>query len=171
MSVINIVRTDIELPDKKQMEIVSRFLFQCFDGFSKEDRSRWRRLWKSLIAKEPGEMMVIEITQPRSGPYHRRHMAIEQAVFDAQDRFTNFDTFRQWLKFGAGWVDWIAGPAGGVIPIPRSTSYAKADEDTFRQYHAQVIEFLHGDRAAKYLWKHLEDPHAMMDKILEGFDE
>lgn len=172
MSTINVTRTNIELPEKEALEIVSRFLFVCFRGFGKQDDARWRRLWKRLINLEPGEMMVIETVFPRSGPYHRRHMAIEQQVFDAQDRFHNFEQFRYWLKVGAGWVTWAAGPSGGVVPIPKSISYRDADEAEFRMYHAQVIEFLHGPHAAVYLWKHLGDEaHTMMNTILEGFEE
>jgi len=57
------------------------------------------------------------------------------------------------------------------VPIPKSTSYKKADEDEFRLYHAKVLEFLRGQHAANYLWKHLseERQREMMETILEGF--
>lgn len=172
MATFTITRTNIELPDKNNMEIASQLLFKCFDGFTAQDRARWRRLWKKLIGMEPGEMLVIETTFPRSGPFHRRHMAIEQAVFNAQERFHDFKQFRYWLKVGAAWVTWAAGPSGGVVPIPKSISYRDADEAEFRMYHVQVIEFLRGPHAAKYLWKHLGDEaHTMMNTILEGFEE
>lgn len=173
MSTFTITRTNIELPNKAEMESTSRLIFQCLDGFTAQDRARWRRLWKKLIGMEPGEMLVVEITFPRSGPFHRRHMAIEQAVFNAQERFNDFEQFRYWLKVGAAWVIWAAGPAGGVVPIPKSISYRDADEAEFRLYHVQVIEFLRGPHAMKYLWRHLpEDKQKeMMDSLLSGFDE
>ena len=171
MSTLNIVRTNIALPTDKELEGASKLLFDCFKGFTLEDNKRWRALWKKLIKKEPGEILTIEMTFERSGPYHRRHMKIEQTIYDAQERFQHFDQFRFWLKVGSGWVIWAAGPKGGVVPIQQSISYRQADETEFRKYHAQVIEFLRGEHAAKYLWPHLDDPHAMMDKLLEGFDE
>jgi len=171
MSKVSITRTNVELPPDKGLEYVREFLFKCFKGFVKEDDARWRRFWKRMIALEPGEMFVVETVFPRSGPYHRRHMAIEQALFDAQERFIDFEQFRYWLKVGSAWVIWAAGPAGGVVPIPKSISYAKADESEFREYHVKVIEFLRGDHAAKYLWRHLDNPHEMMNTILEGFEE
>lgn len=70
-----------------------------------------------LSSLEPGEFAIIEFVIPRSSPYHRRHMAIESAVFNAQERFDDFEQFRVWLKVGAGWVDWCAGPKGGAVPV------------------------------------------------------
>lgn len=43
------------------------------------------------------------------------HMAIEQAVFDAQDRFSDFEMFRDWLKIGSAWVVWVPGPKAGLF--------------------------------------------------------
>jgi hypothetical protein len=171
VTTITITRTNIALPSDKELESASKLLFDCFKGFNLVDNKRWRQLWKKLIRMEPGEMLVIDMTFPRSGPYHRRHMAIEQTVFDAQERFQNFEQFRYWLKVGSGWVIWAAGPKGGVVPIPKSISYRNADEAEFRQYHVQVMEFLHGPHAAHYLWQHLDKPNEMMTKILQGFDE
>lgn len=173
MASITITRTNIQMPPEKDLDGVRRVLFECIHGFGQQDNARWRRLWKRLIGAEPGEILEIEMTFPRSGPYHRRHMAIEQQVFDAQDRFTDFEQFRYWLKVGAAWVTWAAGPSGGVVPIPKSISYSKADEEEFRLYHVKVVEFLRGPHAAKYLWKHLgeEKAHEMMDAILDGFGE
>lgn len=171
MTVLTIVRTNQELPPESALEQVRSFLFGVIDGAHKDDKRAWRRMWKRFMSLGPGEMAVLEMVFPRSGPFHRRHMKIEQSVFDAQDKFSDFEQFRYWLKVGAAWVTWAAGPKGGVVPIPKSISYAKADEEEFRRYHDQVIDFLRGDHAAPYLWKHLADPHEMMDTILMGFGE
>lgn len=174
MSQITIMRTDRAMPVLGViLDGIRDFLFGFIDGFTRDDRRAWRRIWKRIRSMEPGELMVIDVVQPRSTPYHKRHMKIEQSVFDAQERFNNFDQFRVWLKVGAGWVDWCAGPKGGVVPIPRSISYAKADQEEFTRYHEAVIEFLRGPHAAKFLWRHLggDGSAAMMNEILEGFDE
>lgn len=160
------------MPGESILGYIRSFLFGLFDGWTKTDKSAWRKLWKRLMALEAGEFAVIEFVIPRSSPYHRRHMAIESAVFDAQERFVDFEQFRYWLKVGAAWVIWAAGPKGGVVPIPRSISYAAADQAEFEQYHAQVIEFLRGPHAATYLWRHLGDrAHDMMDAVLNEFNE
>lgn len=171
MSRIDIVRTDVAMPEAGAMKAVGDFLFRCLDGLGQDDRRAWRKFWKRITSMEPGEWIQAEMLFPRSGKFHRRHMAIESAVFDAQERFTDREQFRVWLKVGAGWVDWCAGPKGGVVPIPRSISYAKADQEEFTRYHYLVIGFLRGPHAAKFLWRHLNSPADMMDSILEGFNE
>lgn len=155
------------------MEVVSFFLFKCFTGFMTDDTKRWHHYWKRMIELEDGEMVEFEITHPRHSMFHRRHMKIERNVFNAQDKFTDFEVFRDWTKVGAAWVIWCAGPTGGVVPIPKSVSYKKADEAQFRTYHAQVIEFYRGPHASIFLWKHLgvAGSAQMMDAVLKEFDE
>lgn len=170
MTRITISRTDLAIPD--DLESARILLFGALDGFSRDDKRAWRRFWKRLLQMEPGEMAVAEMVFPRSGPFHRRHMAIEQSVFDAQERFQDFEQFRYWLKVGAAWVTWAAGPKGGVVPIPKSISYAKADQSEFAEYHMKVVEFLRGPHASAYLWPHLKDKASeMMASLLEGFGE
>lgn len=172
MSRITIVRGPEALPPETILGHIRGFLFGLLDGFTDRDKKAWRRLWKRLMSLEAGELAEIEFVIPRSSPYHRRHMKIEQTVFDAQERFGDFEQFRYWLKVGAAWVIWAAGPKGGVVPIPKSISYRAADQAEFEQYHLQVIEFLRGPHAAPYLWKHLgEKSHEMMDALLNEFNE
>ena len=172
MSKITLVRCAEPLPGDSVLAGVRRFLFGLFDGWSRDDRKGWRKLWKRLMALEPGEFATVEFVIPRSSQYHRRHFAIINAVFDAQERFTDFDVFLAWIKVGAAWVVWAAGPKGGVVPIPRSISYAKADQTEFERFHGQVMGFFRGPHAATFLWRHLGDgAHAMMDSILQEFDE
>jgi len=152
MSRVTIVRTAEPFPGEAILSGVRGFLFGLFDGWRSDDRKGWRKIWKRLIDLDPGEFAVIDFVIPRSGPYHRRHMSIINAVFDYQERFTDFEQFWIWLKVGAGWVVWCAGPKGGVVPIPRSVSFANADQNEFEQYHAKVMGFLRGEDAAVFLW-------------------
>ncbi|MGL4297382.1 MAG: hypothetical protein ACRCTG_16860 [Aestuariivirga sp.] len=164
-----IQRTNIALPDERGMAGASALLFQALDGFGKDDRASWRRFWKRAVSMEPGEMFEVEMVFPRSGPFHRRHMALEQSVFDAQERFEDFEQLRCWMKIGAAWVTWMPGPEG-LVPIPKSISYAAADQDEFEKYHRAVVDFLRGPHAAPVLWPHLKNPSDMMGAILRGFD-
>lgn len=173
MSKLTVCRTRQAMPDEKALGTVRDFLFGILDGFTKDDKRAWRRFWKRLTTAAPGEMVNIEMVFPRSGPFHRYHMAMEQAVFDAQEKFSDFEMFRDWLKIGAGWVEWVPGAKGGIVPLPKSISYAKVDEEEFRRYHDKVFGFLRGEHAAPYLWKHLpeDQAHEMMETILRGFEE
>jgi hypothetical protein len=60
-----------------------------------------------------------------------------------------------------------------VIPIPKSISYAELDEPAMREFHADMLAFLRGPHAAKYLWNHLSPEKAaeMMDSVLREFEQ
>lgn len=165
-------RHDIELTEQERA-IARKAVFEAVDGLGEQHQKRWRRLWNRIWKLEPGEMMTFDSRLARSGPFHRRHMLIEQRVFEAQERFEDFEQFRYWLKVGAAWVIWAAGPSGGVIPIPRSVSYAKADEHEFQEFHQKAMKFLRGQHAGPYLWPHMGEhrAHQMMDSILSEFWE
>lgn len=171
MSRFTIQRRRQALPDAKQLEGARALLFGALDGFGKDDRSSWRRFWKRMIGMQPGDVFEVEMVFPRSGQFHRRHMALEQSVFDAQEVFEDFEQFRQWLKIGAAWVIWMPGTDGQMVPIPKSVSYAAADQDEFQKFHEAVVNFLRGEHAAKTLWPHMKTPSDMMTAILRGYDE
>lgn len=172
MAQIILVRQDGPAIPDADKDAARRVLFGAVDGLGDLGQKQWRRFWRMVFRLEPGEMVEIQTHKSRSGPYHRRHFAIEQALFEAQERFEHFDQFRYWLKVGAGWVTWAAGPKGGVVPIPRSVSYWKADQQEFMDFHERMVAFLRGPHAARYLWSHLkEQADDRMNEILEGFGE
>lgn len=172
MSEIALVRQEAAPIAAADAEAARRVLFGAIDGLGEKGRKSWRRFINRLFRLEPGEVVEIITHQARSGPFHRRHFAMEQALFEAQERFEHFDQFLYWIKVGAGWVTWAAGPKGGVVPIPRSVSYAVADQEEFEDFHQRVVAFLRGPHAARYLWPHLKDrADNYMNTILVGFGE
>ena len=134
-------------------------------GLGELGKKRWRRFINGVLRLEPGEMVEIKTRKPRSGPFHRRHMALEQRVFEAQEKFEHFDPgFRDWLKVGAGFVDWYPGPTGGVFPVPKSIAYDQIEDDEMREFHENVVRFLRTEAATRSLWKHLS-PTAQIEMI------
>jgi len=173
MTEITLVKQDpIEIPAADQ-DAARRVLFGIVDGLGERGRKQWRRFINRLMKLEPGEMVNINTHQERIGWYHRKHMALEQAVFEAQDKFEEFNTFRTWLKVGSGYVDWHPGPKGGVIPVPKSLSYAKLEQGAMEVVHHEMINFLRTDHAQKTLWKHLPvwQRSDMIETILAQFKE
>lgn len=161
---------DIAESDK---DAARRVLFGLVDGLGERGRKSWRRFFNGLMKLEPGEMVSIITHKARSGPFHRRHMAIEMAVFESQEKFESFEQFRNWLKVGSGFCDWIAGPKGAVIPVPRSIAFDKLEDNEMRNVHDDMVKFLRSDHAGKVLWKHLL-PVArmeMIESVLTGFNE
>lgn len=173
MTDIVLVRQDSSPITEADREAVRRVLFGILDGLSEQHKKSWRRLWNWALHKsEPGEMLEIHTHRERLGWYHRKHMAMEQAVFDAQERFTDFDQFRIWLKVGSGFVDWLPGPKGGVIPVPKSIAYSKIEQDDMERFHTKVVDFFRAEHAQRALWPHLspEKRAEMMDAIVDRFE-
>lgn len=159
------------IPDADR-EAARRVLFGMVDGLGELNQKKWRRFVAGLFRLEPGEMVEITTNKARLGWFHRKHMALEQCVFESQEKFDNFEAFRTWLKVGSGFVDWHAGPKGGVIPVPRSISYAKLEQGDMEVVHDNIVAFLRTGHACKTLWKHLP-PAAqtdMIETILSGFE-
>lgn len=153
-------------------EAAQKVMTQGLRGIDEKNHKRWIRFLREVFALEHGEIAKVATKIPRSGPFHRFHMAIEQAVFDAQERLPEFRMFRDWLKIGSGHVVWVPGAKGGIVPLPRSTSYAELEEDEMREVHDSMMAFLRGPHAARFLWKHLTPANAdeMMHAVLEQFD-
>jgi len=165
-------RNEFSLSDAQSV-LLRETLFGMIDGLSDADQKSWRRFWNWIVKARCGEIFSIETWAPRHAAFHKRHMVLETYVFRSQERIKSFEQFRTWLKVGSGFVDWMAGPKGGVVPIPRSISYKKCDEDLMRQFHVDAIAFLREPHAQKYLWPHLtpQMAEAMLESVMEEFDE
>ncbi len=173
MSEIVLVRQQSVEISEADRDAIRRALFGVVDGLGETGRRQWRRFVNRLIRLEPGEMVTIVTHQERLGWYHRKHMAMETAVFEAQEKFDDFKAFRTWLKVGSGFVDWHAGPKGGVIPVPRSISYAKLEQGEMEQVHDAMVTFLRTEHAARTLWPKQPAAHrdAAIEAVLAGFNE
>jgi hypothetical protein len=173
MPEITLVKTsDSELTEVERNALNALMFGGMFDGLSQDDKRSWRRFWKSMLNLSSGEICSIETWMPRIGGFHRMHMLMETRVYQSQERIASFEQFRYWLKIGAGFVDWMAGAKGGVVPVPRSISYKKCDEDAMREFHRNVVDFLKSTHATKYLWPHLDNNAGteMIHTVLEGFE-
>ena len=172
MATINLVRQESSLTDDERLKFFS-LLLKFVDGLGELNKKRIRRLFSWLMRIEPGEIAVLEVTEPRSGAFHRFHMKLESTLFESQERIEHFEQFRYWLKVGSGHVIWMCGPKGGVVPVPQSISYAKLDEGKYREFHEDMVKFLRSEHACKYLWPHLSNMQSaeMMEGILQGFKQ
>lgn len=172
MSQSIVVRDKSITVSEEDRATVLRVILSALRGVDDQNQKRWALTWRRLLGMEHGECGKFDFEIPRCGPFHRLHMKIEQDIFDAQDRFTHFEQFRNWIKIGSGFVDWVRGPTGGVVPLPKSISYASLEEPDFREFHNAFLAFMRGPHAAPYLWRNLdkERAHEMMESVLAGFD-
>jgi len=150
-----------------------RVIFGVVDGLGERGRRQWRRLWNRIFKLEPGEAMEIVTRQERLGWYHRKHMTLEQRVFEAQETFENFRLFRAWLKLGAGHVDYVPGGDGLLQAVPKSISYAELEQAEMEEFHDAAVTFLRSPRAVHQLWPHLAPVAAgdVIERVLGGFGE
>ena len=61
-----------------------------------------------------------------------------------------------WLKVGAAFVDWQPGKDHKPVAIPKSTSFESCSDDEMREAHAAMLDYLHTERAQRFLWKNLK---------------
>ena len=149
-----------------EVDVIRRFLFQNMRGLSERDDKRWRRLWGRFWAAEPGEGFQIMVAQERSGPFHRRHRALLEKLFASQERFRHIDALHDWMKVGAYWVTWEEGKTGKPVAKPKSTDFESCSEDEMREAHTAMVDYLHTERAQRFLWKNIKP--AMRADMLEA---
>lgn len=172
MSEVLLVRNGKRLT-QAQIDGMMPALFGIVDGLSQTDKASWRRFWGRVTRLEEGEVFSVDTWAPRVGGYHRRHMVFETTLFRSQERVASFQAFRDWLKIAVGFCEWYPGVKGGVVPVPKSISYKKCDEDTMRAFHGDIVAFCRTPHAQHFLWPHLtpEKAEEMMEVILQGFEE
>lgn len=166
-------RASLAMLPEQQRATLRHVLMDAIGGLDRTHDGRWRRFMNRLLRAEPGEVFQLNSVVQRSGVFHRRHMALEQNLFDHQERWLTLTSMRDWLKTGAGWVDWHPSPKGGIVPTPRSTSYDACSDDEMREVHEAMLAFLHTPRAQQYLWPHLHPTGraAMLESVLADREE
>lgn len=138
----------------------SKVMQQGLRGVDDKHHARWLRLLRDMFSLQDGEVVQVGSKVPRNTEFHRRHMALEQAVFNAQRRFQEFEQFRNWLKIGAGHVNWVPGAKGGIVPLPKSISYIELDDAEMQRVHDAMLEFLRTPQVSRYLWRELNGEQA-----------
>lgn len=147
-------------------------------GLTENDR-KWLGRWRGVCAElEPGELLSFDFKLPGSRKFHNLCMRLKRDVFEAQEKFGDFEQFRKWLYVGAGHVDWVVGPKGGVICLPGTFSDdIKIGEATGDEAKRVVFEMIKawlrtGEPGAR-LWKHLDEAQRaeMVEVLLAPYEE
>lgn len=158
---------------EEELAIARRVIFGMVDGLGQGEQKKWRRFWNGLMRLGAGELAEIETRMERAGPYHRKHMLMEQRVFEAQERFELFEAFRDWLKVGAGHCEWFPNARGGIFPRPKSIAYKNLEQGAMQEFHDNAVAFLRSDAAGRSLWPHANqrDRIDSIEAILHGLNE
>lgn len=171
MHIVLIKQTDQQL-EGPQADAVRQFLFGWFKGADESDEKAWRRFVRAMNEGAAGEYFQFKVERQRIGWAHRKQMALEGAILKTTERFTDREPFRLWLKIGAGFVTWAAGPKGGVFPVPKSINFNTCSEEEAAEYRDKVSQFLRTTHCHKYLWPALTEQAGAeaMESILEPFE-
>lgn len=141
-------------------------------GFGQKGERAYAKFLSAVRNLEYGEMLAFSYKIPRSPKFHRLHFVMLAALFDAQEQFSDDYQFRKWSEVGAGHCDFVPGPAGKMIPLPRSIDYESLDDVEFSEMHEAVKVFFRSGHAARFLWPHLSDTVGaeMIETLLEQFE-
>lgn len=171
MEIVLIKQTDERMPEA-EAAAVRKYLFQVIDGCTDKDKKAWRSFWRGVGNAGSGEYFSITIKRQRSGPFHRLTFVVLNTVFKAQERFDDFRVFRQFVKLGAGFVDYLPTPDGELRAVPKSQSYDECSEEEIRQFLDDVKTFFRTARCQKTLWPDASPKSAEqgMENLLEQFE-
>jgi hypothetical protein len=129
--------------------------------------------WRAKVeALEVGETLQFEWREPRSPRFHRMFFAMLHELFERQEQFADQDQLRAWLTVGAGYCDFVPGPTGRMVALPRSIAWVKMDDGEFRALVTAVWQFLRTEHAIRFLWPHVEYSAAAdgVEQVLIGWD-
>jgi hypothetical protein len=141
-------------------------------GVTPKDERAYAKFLKRILGLIPlADCISFSWREPRSGPYHRRHFAMLNALFEAQEQFNDPDSMHNWLKVGAGYCDLVPGPGGQIVALPRSIAWDNLDQAEFEPIHEAMFAFAYSEHARRFLWPHLSDEKSweMLDSVLLGF--
>jgi hypothetical protein len=88
-----------------------------------------------------GEVVQVEVTQPRNSQFHRRFFALLNLVFDNQERYQSHGELLDALKFGIGHCDTFM-QSGVQYAFPKSISYAEMTSEEFQDFYNRAVHWV-----------------------------
>lgn len=143
------------------------------EGFGQKGAKTYGKFLAACKALEIGETLSFEYKVPRAPKFHRLHFAgLIGPLFDSQEQFSCDYQFRKWLEVGAGHCDFVPGPQGRMVALPRSIDYASLDDIAFGEVHEAVKTFARTEHCQRFLWPHLtpQQTEETIEAILAGVE-
>lgn len=81
----------------------------------------------------------VKATRARNVAFHRKGMALLKLAFDNQDKFTDFNIYRQVVTMKAGFVIWVDGKDGQKLPFAESLSFDSMGAKKFEEWYNAVL--------------------------------
>lgn len=142
-------------------------------GARERDKKAYTKFRERVLALEQGEMMTIDVWFDRNPALHGWHLLVLGAVFDNQEQFESEKGFRKWVEAGAGYADFLPGPKGRMIAVPKSIAWDKLDDADFQEHHEKAMDWLRSSDCTRFLWGHLSEPEQanMISAILDECEQ
>lgn len=81
----------------------------------------------------------VKATRSRNVAFHRKGMALLKLAFDNQDKFADFNIYRQVITMKAGFVIWVEGKDGQKLPFAESLSFDSMGAKKFEEWYNAVL--------------------------------
>lgn len=142
------------------------------EGFGEKGRRDYAKWQSKVKAMEIGETLEFTWKAPRSPKFHRMFFGMLGALFDQQEQFADVDQLRAWLTVGAGYCEFVPGPKGRMVALPKSIAWVAMDDSDFRDLVDAVWAFLRTEHAQHFLWPHLDSDKTaeMVEGVLIGYE-
>jgi hypothetical protein len=142
-------------------------------GASEKDRRAYAKFKKRIEELAVGECFTLSFWFPRNAKLHRLHFGLINALFEAQEQFSDADDLRRWTYVGAGHCHFVPGPKGKMCAIPKSVAFDRIDDADFSDLHAKVVDFMRSRYCTTFLWPHLAEHQAaeMIESVIGSFEQ
>ena len=164
-AVLIAAQVDMKHIPEADRDAARRFVTQYLRGMTPDMNKRFYRAARRIMNADPGEGFMCYTAEPRSLVFHKRWFAVEGRIFDAQDAFVNRERFRDYIKTGAGFGDYMLGKdrfgADKLVFVPKSTNFESTSDDEMREFVESATAFLHTERPLRKFWPHLKPAQRM----------
>jgi len=86
-----------------------------------------------------GEVLMCDVKRNRNVGHHKKGFKLLHLMFDNQDKFDDFETFRDWVQIAAGIVERIIGPEGELYYKIKSLAFDKMDQSEFEKVYNKIV--------------------------------
>jgi hypothetical protein len=87
-----------------------------------------------------GEVLEVEIKKARNYQFHKKLFALLNLGFEAQNSFTAFDWWREYITMKAGFFESCKAPNGEFMYRAKSISFEKMDDFEFSELYKAVSQ-------------------------------
>lgn len=84
----------------------------------------------------------VTASRKRNVAWTRKAFALLHLAHDNQDKYTDFEIFRQVITMKAGFVNFVDGRDGAPHPLPKSISFENMNQQEFEKWYSAIKEVI-----------------------------